>query len=106
MGAATKTELEDRKLRIEDAKNATFATIEEGIVLGGGTAFIHLSSFVLAIKDSFKDPEEMLGVDIVQMVSDQDLIIKLNIEFGMFFESIYLWFVTFLAKNYMCCIYT
>lgn len=34
VGAATETELEDRKLRIEDAKNATFAAIEEGIVPG------------------------------------------------------------------------
>ena len=106
MGATTETELEDCQLQIEDAKNATFAAIEEGIVLGGSTALVHLSSFIPAIKDSFKDPEEMLGADIVQMVSDQDLITKLNIEFGMFFESIDLWFVTFLAVNYMCCTYT
>ncbi|RLN00856.1 ruBisCO large subunit-binding protein subunit alpha, chloroplastic [Panicum miliaceum] len=39
VGAATETELEDRQLRIEDAKNATFAAIEEGIVPGGGTAY-------------------------------------------------------------------
>ncbi|CAI0452879.1 unnamed protein product [Linum tenue] len=43
VGAATETELEDRKLRIEDAKNATFAAIEEGIVPGGGAALVHLS---------------------------------------------------------------
>lgn len=36
VGAATESELEDRKLRIEDAKNATFAAVEEGIVPGGG----------------------------------------------------------------------
>ncbi|CAK9171409.1 unnamed protein product [Ilex paraguariensis] len=42
VGAATETELEDRKLRIEDAKNATFAAIEEGIVPGGGAALVHL----------------------------------------------------------------
>lgn len=66
VGAATETELEDRKLRIEDAKNATFAAIEEGIVPGGGAALVHLSSFVPAIKNSFKDPEEGLGADIVQ----------------------------------------
>ncbi|XP_078445691.1 chaperonin-60alpha [Wolffia australiana] len=66
VGAATETELEDRKLRIEDAKNATFAAIEEGIVPGGGAALIHLSTFVPAIKDTIEDPEERLGADIIQ----------------------------------------
>nr|AFK45390.1 unknown [Lotus japonicus] len=66
VGAATETELEDRKLRIEDAKNATFAAIEEGIVPGGGTALVHLSAFVPAIKEKLEDPEERLGADIVQ----------------------------------------
>jgi chaperonin GroEL (HSP60 family) len=40
VGAAMETELEDRKLYIEDAKNATFTTIEEGIIPGGGVALI------------------------------------------------------------------
>lgn len=46
VGAATEAELEDRKLRIEDAKNATFAAVEEGIVPGGGAALFHLSQMV------------------------------------------------------------
>lgn len=69
VGASTEAELEDRKLRIEDAKNATFAAIEEGIVPGGGAAYVHLSTFVPAIKemlDDPEDPEERLGADIVQ----------------------------------------
>ncbi|KAL1817080.1 hypothetical protein ACET3Z_019654 [Daucus carota] len=66
VGAATETELEDRKLRIEDAKNATFAAIEEGIVPGGGAALVHLSEFVPAIKAKLEDAEERLGADIVQ----------------------------------------
>ncbi|KAE9593182.1 hypothetical protein Lal_00028902 [Lupinus albus] len=66
VGAATETELEDRKLRIEDAKNATFAAIEEGIVPGGGTALVHLSAYVPAIKETIEDAEERLGADIVQ----------------------------------------
>ncbi|KAK4286427.1 hypothetical protein QN277_002985 [Acacia crassicarpa] len=66
VGAATETELEDRKLRIEDAKNATFAAIEEGIVPGGGTALVHLSALVPAIKDKLEDADERLGADIVQ----------------------------------------
>ncbi|WP_218082022.1 chaperonin GroEL [Anthocerotibacter panamensis] len=43
VGAATETELKDRKLRIEDAVNATKAAIEEGIVPGGGAALVHLA---------------------------------------------------------------
>ncbi|KAH1033778.1 hypothetical protein J1N35_045952 [Gossypium stocksii] len=66
VGAATETELEDRKLRIEDAKNATFAAIEEGIVPGGGAALVHLSTCVPAIKDKLEDSEEQIGADIVQ----------------------------------------
>ncbi|KAL6506411.1 hypothetical protein OROGR_024592 [Orobanche gracilis] len=66
VGAATETELEDRKLRIEDAKNATFAAIEEGIVPGGGAALVHLSTCVPAIKEKLEDPEEQLGADIIQ----------------------------------------
>ncbi|KAG9146464.1 hypothetical protein Leryth_011755 [Lithospermum erythrorhizon] len=66
VGAATETELEDRKLRIEDAKNATFAAIEEGIVPGGGAALVHLSTCVPAIKDKIEDADERLGADIVQ----------------------------------------
>ncbi|KAD5803407.1 hypothetical protein E3N88_14767 [Mikania micrantha] len=66
VGAATETELEDRKLRIEDAKNATFAAIEEGIVPGGGAAFVHLSTLVPAIKEKIEDADERLGADIIQ----------------------------------------
>ncbi|XP_021766478.1 ruBisCO large subunit-binding protein subunit alpha-like [Chenopodium quinoa] len=76
VGAATETELEDRKLRIEDAKNATFAAIEEGIVPGGGAALVHLSTCVPSIKERLEDPDERLGADIVQkaLVSPASLI--------------------------------
>ncbi|GAQ82496.1 chaperonin GroEL [Klebsormidium nitens] len=66
VGAATETELEDRKLRIEDAKNATFAAVEEGIVPGGGAAMVHLSTFVPFLKEQITDHEEKIGADIVQ----------------------------------------
>ncbi|EPS67631.1 hypothetical protein M569_07141, partial [Genlisea aurea] len=66
VGAATEAELEDRKLRIEDAKNATFAAIEEGIVPGGGAAFVHLSTLVPTIKDKLDGADEKLGADIIQ----------------------------------------
>jgi chaperonin GroEL (HSP60 family) len=59
VGTATETELEDRKLCIEDAKNATFAAIEEGIVPGGGAALVHLSVLVPGIKASVIDPTKV-----------------------------------------------
>jgi chaperonin GroEL len=51
VGAATETELKDRKLRIEDALNATKAAVEEGIVPGGGTTLIHLIPKIADIKN-------------------------------------------------------
>jgi chaperonin GroEL len=45
VGAATETEMKDRKLRLEDAINATKAAVEEGIVPGGGTTLAHLAPF-------------------------------------------------------------
>lgn len=68
VGAHTEAELEDRKLRIEDAKSATFAAMDEGIVPGGGATFIHLSEQVPLIKESFRDPDEQIGADIIGMV--------------------------------------
>ena len=50
--AATEIGLEDRQLRIEDAKHETFAAIEEGIVLGGSVAFVHLSTVVPIVKET------------------------------------------------------
>jgi len=50
VGAATETELKERKLRIEDALNATRAAVEEGIVAGGGTAYMNVHKKVRGIK--------------------------------------------------------
>ncbi|KAG1669626.1 hypothetical protein FOA52_010786 [Chlamydomonas sp. UWO 241] len=66
VGASTETELEDRKLRIEDAKNATFAAIEEGILPGGGAALLHLSELVPAFRATLTDDEEKMGATIVE----------------------------------------
>ena len=64
VGAATETELRSRKLRIEDALNATKAAVDEGIVPGGGTTLIHLAKVLGQFKSSLHD-EEQLGADIV-----------------------------------------
>ncbi|KAJ6688590.1 CHAPERONIN 60 SUBUNIT ALPHA 2 CHLOROPLASTIC [Salix koriyanagi] len=65
VGAHTETELEDRKLGIEDAKNVTFAAMDEGIVPGGGATYIHLLEQVSSIKNSMEDENEKIGADIV-----------------------------------------
>ncbi|WP_330202940.1 chaperonin GroEL [Cyanobacterium sp. Dongsha4] len=65
VGAATETELKERKLRIEDALNATKAAVDEGIVPGGGASLIHLSPKVAELKDSLTIEEEKIGADIV-----------------------------------------
>ncbi|KAJ0097994.1 hypothetical protein Patl1_27203 [Pistacia atlantica] len=65
VGAHTEVELEDRKLRIEDAKNATFAAMDEGIVPGGGATYVHLSNQIPMIKNSMEDPDEQIGADVV-----------------------------------------
>ncbi|KAJ0970341.1 hypothetical protein J5N97_023218 [Dioscorea zingiberensis] len=72
VGAATEAEHEDRKLRIEDAKNATFAAME-GIVPGGGAAYVHLSTCIPSIKDTLEDDDERLGADIVQKMWKEKL---------------------------------
>ncbi|MFF2911818.1 chaperonin GroEL [Paenibacillus sp. NPDC057934] len=62
VGAATETELKERKLRIEDALNATRAAVEEGIVSGGGTALVNVYNAVAAVSVS---GDEKTGVNIV-----------------------------------------
>jgi chaperonin GroEL len=65
VGAATETELKDKKLRIEDALHATRAAVEEGIIPGGGATLLHLSKQLPALAQSLSDPEMQIGVDIV-----------------------------------------
>ncbi|AQP54152.1 chaperonin GroL [Vagococcus penaei] len=62
VGAATETELKELKLRIEDALNATRAAVEEGIVPGGGTAFVNVLSH---LDDIEAEGDEATGVSIV-----------------------------------------
>jgi chaperonin GroEL len=62
VGAATETELKERKLRIEDALNSTRAAVEEGIVSGGGTALINVLDKVQELK---LEGDEETGVNIV-----------------------------------------
>ena len=64
VGAATETEMKEKKLRIEDALNATRAAVEEGIVAGGGTAYVNAIGAVEALLDTVEG-DEKTGVKIV-----------------------------------------
>lgn len=64
VGAATEVEMKEKKMRIEDALSATKAAVEEGIIAGGGTAFLSLVPAVSAIVDSL-DGDERTGAKIV-----------------------------------------
>ncbi|KAM0056353.1 putative chaperonin Cpn60/TCP-1 family, groEL-like apical domain superfamily [Helianthus debilis subsp. tardiflorus] len=66
VGAQTETELKEKKLRVEDALNATKAAVEEGIVVGGGCTLLRLASKVEAIKETLDNDEEKVGADIVK----------------------------------------
>ncbi|KAM3367648.1 hypothetical protein ACQJBY_016296 [Aegilops geniculata] len=64
VGAQTVIELKDKKLRIEDALNATMAAIEEGVVVGGGCSLLRLSQKIDMIKESLDNLEQKIGADI------------------------------------------
>ena len=64
VGAATETEMKEAKYRMEDALNATRAAVEEGIIFGGGSAYIHASKEVAKLADSL-DGDEKTGAKVV-----------------------------------------
>ena len=64
VGAATETEMKEKKLRIEDALNATRAAVEEGVVAGGGTIFVNVIPAVEALLDTVEG-DEKTGVQII-----------------------------------------
>jgi len=66
VGAATETEMKDKKLRLEDAINATKAAVEEGIVPGGGTTLAHLGAVLTDWSSSNLEGEELIGANIVE----------------------------------------
>ncbi|MQL90469.1 hypothetical protein Taro_023061 [Colocasia esculenta] len=66
VGAQTETELKEKKLRVEDALNATKAAVEEGIVVGGGCTLLRLAAKVDAIRDTLENDEQKVGADIVK----------------------------------------
>jgi chaperonin GroEL len=71
VGAATETEMKEKKARVEDALHATRAAVEEGIVAGGGVALIRCQSVIDAVKGANED--ETIGVGIVKRAVESPL---------------------------------
>jgi chaperonin GroEL len=71
VGAATETEMKEKKARVEDALNATRAAVEDGIVAGGGTAFIRAQKVLESVK--VDNPEQKFGVDIIRRAIEEPL---------------------------------
>ena len=71
VGAASETELKDKKLRMEDALAATKAAVEEGIVAGGGTAYINAIRSIEELRS--EDSDVMVGINIVKKALEEPL---------------------------------
>jgi chaperonin GroEL len=70
VGAATETEMKEKKARVEDALHATRAAVEEGIVPGGGVALLRAAK---ALKDMKREGDEQIGVNIVRRACEEPL---------------------------------
>ncbi len=70
VGAATETEMKEKKARVEDALHATRAAVEEGIVPGGGVALLRAA---LALKDLKVQGDEQIGVDIIRRACEEPI---------------------------------
>jgi len=70
VGAATETEMKEKKARVEDALHATRAAVEEGIVPGGGVALLRAYKVLAALKG---DGDEQIGIDIIKRACEEPL---------------------------------
>jgi chaperonin GroEL len=73
VGAATETELKEKKHRVEDALSATRAALEEGIVPGGGVAFLHAQSPVADLVGTLEDGDERTGARIIHRALEEPI---------------------------------
>ena len=73
VGAATETELKEKKARVEDAMHATRAAVEEGIVPGGGVALVRAAKALEKFDLGEGDPDEQIGVNIVRRALEEPL---------------------------------
>lgn len=73
VGAATETEMKEKKARVEDAMHATRAAVEEGIVPGGGVALVRASKALEDFKAEGEDADEQIGVNIIKRALEEPL---------------------------------
>lgn len=73
VGAATETEMKEKKARVEDAMHATRAAVEEGIVAGGGVALVRAGKVLDGFKGDEGDADEAIGVNIVRRALEEPL---------------------------------
>ncbi|MCW5959042.1 MAG: chaperonin GroEL [Pyrinomonadaceae bacterium] len=73
VGAATETEMKEKKARVEDAMHATRAAVEEGIVAGGGVALVRASKALENFDTESADSDELIGVSIVKRALEEPL---------------------------------
>src|SRR5687767_1088967 len=73
VGAATETEMKEKKARVEDAMHATRAAVEEGIVAGGGVALVRAGKVLENFKTESEDTDEQIGVNIVRRALEEPL---------------------------------
>jgi chaperonin GroEL len=71
VGAATESEMKEKKARVEDALHATRAAVEEGIVTGGGVAYMRTQAALKHLQ--LQDPEEQIGLDIVRRAIEEPI---------------------------------
>jgi len=73
VGAATETEMKEKKARVEDALHATRAAVEEGIIPGGGVALLRCVDHVLKFAESLSDPDEKTGAKILARALEEPI---------------------------------
>ena len=73
VGAATETEMKEKKARVEDAMHATRAAVEEGIVAGGGVALVRAGSVLDDFIANENDMDEQVGVKIIRRALEEPL---------------------------------
>src|SRR5579884_1799961 len=73
VGAATETELKEKKHRIEDALSATRAAVQEGMIPGGGSSLVHAVKALQTLQGSTENPDEKIGVGIILRALEEPL---------------------------------
>ncbi|MDO5518202.1 MAG: chaperonin GroEL, partial [Clostridium sp.] len=89
VGAATETELKEKKLRIEDALNATKAAVEEGIVAGGGTAYVNIINEINKLTSDVQDSQ--VGINIIAKALEEpvrQIAINAGVEGSVIIEKV------------------